>query len=33
MVQACLRGYRLPETTRQAHNLAGETGKPTDPTQ
>ncbi|MES2462533.1 MAG: deoxyribonuclease V [Armatimonadota bacterium] len=28
MVQACLRGYRLPETTRQAHNLAGETGKP-----
>ena len=29
MVQACLRGYRLPETTRQAHNLAGETGKPT----
>lgn len=27
MVQACLRGYRLPETTRQAHNLAGETGK------
>lgn len=29
MVQACLRGYRLPETTRQAHNLAGVTSKPT----
>ena len=22
-VQGCLRGYRLPETTRAAHNLAG----------
>jgi deoxyribonuclease V len=28
MVQSCLRGYRLPETTRQADKLAGETGKP-----
>lgn len=33
MVKACLRGYRLPETTRQAHNLADETGKPTQLTQ
>lgn len=23
LVQRCLRGYRLPETTRAAHNLAG----------
>jgi deoxyribonuclease V len=25
-VQKCLRGYRLPETTRAAHNLAGTAG-------
>lgn len=26
MVLACTRGYRLPETTRRAHKLAGEQG-------
>ncbi len=26
LVQSCLRGYRLPEPTRQAHNAAGHKG-------
>lgn len=31
-VQSCLRGYRVPETTRAAHNLAGRRDAPAPPT-
>ncbi len=30
-VQKCLRGYRLPETTRAAHNFAGSAGAASTP--